>query len=148
MTDTIALIALVALVALVVLVALVEAGRLLLGHRHPGRRWYPDCWDLVGGHCEAGESPEEAARRECREEVGVDVGDLRRLEVHLDDAALVAHAFLATSWPGTLTNLAPDEHDDLRWFGVADLPRLRRAHPSYRRWLPRVLAEVSGTAAR
>nr|WP_231918584.1 NUDIX domain-containing protein [Microlunatus sagamiharensis] len=43
----------------------------MLGHRHPARRWYPDCWDLFGGHVEPGESPEQAARRVPR-------GDQRR----------------------------------------------------------------------
>ena len=32
-------------------------GRVLMVHRHPDRRWYPDCWDLIGGHIEPGESP-------------------------------------------------------------------------------------------
>ncbi|OYN98759.1 hypothetical protein CGZ95_11820 [Enemella evansiae] len=40
--------------------ALVRDGRVLLAHRHPERRWYPDCWDLVGGHVEPGETPEQA----------------------------------------------------------------------------------------
>jgi 8-oxo-dGTP pyrophosphatase MutT (NUDIX family) len=47
--------------------ALVRDGRVLLAHRHPARRWYPDCWDLVGGHIEPGESPVHAVTRECRE---------------------------------------------------------------------------------
>lgn len=127
MTDTIAL------------VALIEGGRLLLGHRHPDRRWYPDCWDLVGGHVEPGESPEQAGRRECREEIAVDIIDLHPLEVHLDDPALDAHAFLATSWSGRPTNAAPHEHDAISWFTSAELPRLRLAHPSYLQWLTGLL---------
>lgn len=38
--------------------ALVLDAKVLLGHRHPARRWYPSCWDLIGGHVEVGESPE------------------------------------------------------------------------------------------
>jgi len=40
---------------------LVRDGLVLLAHRHPSRRWYPGCWDLAGGHVEAGESPHQAA---------------------------------------------------------------------------------------
>ena len=40
--------------------ALVRDGLVLLGHRHPARRWYLDCWDLVGGHVEPGELPRHA----------------------------------------------------------------------------------------
>ena len=57
--------------------ALVRDGLVLLVHRHPSRRWYPDCWDLVGGHVDLGESPHQAVRRECREELDVDVHDPR-----------------------------------------------------------------------
>src|SRR5215208_3514527 len=55
--------------------ALVRDGHVLLVHRHPSRRWYPDCWDLVGGHVESGGLPHQAASRECLEELGVRVHD-------------------------------------------------------------------------
>ena len=55
--------------------ALVRDGLVLLVHRHPSRRWYPDCWDLVGGHVESGESHRQAVSRECLEELGVRVHD-------------------------------------------------------------------------
>ena len=38
----------------------VRDGRMLLGHRLPGRGYYPDVWDLIGGHLRQGESPESA----------------------------------------------------------------------------------------
>ncbi|GLY33380.1 NUDIX domain-containing protein [Kineosporia sp. NBRC 101731] len=58
--------------------ALVRGDWLLLCHRSPSRRWYPNVWDLPGGHVDADESELEALRRELREEVGVDVA-------HIDD---------------------------------------------------------------
>src|SRR6185437_13155797 len=57
----------------VVAVILREADRLLLCHRAPSRRWYPDVWDFAGGHVEPGEQPEEALRREIAEELGVEL---------------------------------------------------------------------------
>jgi len=53
--------------------ALVRDGLMLLAHRHPSRRRYPDCWDLVGGHVESGELPFQAVSRECVEKLGVHV---------------------------------------------------------------------------
>jgi 8-oxo-dGTP diphosphatase len=49
----------------------VRAGRLLLVHRavEPWR----DRWDIPGGFCEHDEHPAETARRETREETGLDV---------------------------------------------------------------------------
>lgn len=34
---------------------------------------FPNHWDLIGGHVEAGETPEVALVREAREEIGVDL---------------------------------------------------------------------------
>lgn len=123
----------------VAIVALIAHGRVMLGHRHPARRWYPDCWDLFGGHVEPGESPEQAARRECREEISVDVLDLESIDAPDDDPAVVAHAFLTRRWIGQPINAEPDEHDAIGWSTADELPRLRLAQPSYLRWLTDVL---------
>ncbi len=123
----------------IALAALVLDGKILLAHRHPRRRWYPDCWDLVGGHIEAGESPEQALRRECREEIAVDLVTARPLEIDLAVTDVEPHAFLVTDWRGTPVNAAPEEHDALGWFGLDELPELTLAHPSYATWLPPLL---------
>lgn len=34
---------------------------------------FPDHWDLIGGHVEEGESPEQALVREVREELGIEL---------------------------------------------------------------------------
>jgi ADP-ribose pyrophosphatase YjhB (NUDIX family) len=54
-----------------------QAGRLLLV-RHAG---HDDGWGVLGGAVEVGESPAEAAVRETREEIGVDVRLVRLLDV-------------------------------------------------------------------
>ena len=111
--------------------ALVREGRVLLAHRHPRRRWYPDCWDLVGGHIEDGESPLDAVVRECAEEIGVVVDDPTPFDVTIDDPALEPHAFLVTRWSGEIANCAPEEHDGLGWFNAAELADLVLADPAY-----------------
>jgi len=45
-------------------------GRIFSQRRSLTRATFPGCWDLVGGHVEAGESPLDALRRELREETG------------------------------------------------------------------------------
>lgn len=59
--------------------ALIRDGRVLMVHRNPKRPWYPYCWDLVGGHIEPGETPEQAAIRGCGDKLGVSVCDPRPL---------------------------------------------------------------------
>ena len=110
--------------------ALVRDGQVLLVHRHPSRQWYPDCWDLIGGHVESGELPHQAVRRECLEELGVHVHDPQPIPMTVSDPTLDMHAFLVTRWEGEPVNAAPEEHDDLRWFRPRDLADLKMAHPA------------------
>ena len=47
---------------------------LLIQKRASSKESHPDLWDIsCAGHIEAGTTPEEAAQRECREELGIDV---------------------------------------------------------------------------
>ena len=124
----------------IALAALVRDGLVLLVHRHPLREWYPDCWDLAGGHVETGESPHEAVVRECLEELGVHVPDPLPIAMTSSDPTLEVHAFLVTRWDGEPVDSAPEEHDDLRWFGPAELAGLTLADPAT---LPSLLQQLS-----
>ena len=108
--------------------ALVRDGLVLLAHRQPLRHAYPDRWDLVGGHVEEGELPHQAVGRECLEELGVHIHDPLPIPMTVHDPALEVHAFLVTRWDGEPVNAAPEEHDDLRWFGPSDLAGVELAH--------------------
>ena len=66
---------------LIVAAAVVIAdGRVLLTRRAEGQH-LAGLWEFPGGKLEAGESPEEAVVRECREECGIDVSVERILDV-------------------------------------------------------------------
>ena len=109
---------------------LVRDGLVLLVHRHPSRRWYPDSWSFsAGGHVEADELPHQAVSRECLEELGVHVHDPASIPITVSDPTLDVHAFLVTRWDGEPVNAAPEEHDDLRWFRPSELADLKLAHP-------------------
>jgi 8-oxo-dGTP diphosphatase len=54
----------------------------------------PGCWGLFGGHLDAGESPEEAVRRELLEEIGWQPKTVRFWLHHRNERRL-AHVFLA-----------------------------------------------------
>ena len=122
--------------------ALVRDGRVLLGHRSPDRRWYPDVWDLPGGHVEDGEDELTALRRELREELAVeatliDAEPVARISDRAGDLEL--GLWVVRRWRGEPTNTSPDEHDELRWVAADGLPDLALAHPSYVSLLPGLL---------
>jgi 8-oxo-dGTP diphosphatase len=113
----------------VVVGALVRHGRVLLVHRSPDRDAYPGVWDLPGGHVEPGESELEALARELHEELGVRVttgsaSPLCRLAAGRGEESVRLGAWLVSDWRGTPANLAPEEHDEIRWFGAEELPPL------------------------
>jgi mutator protein MutT len=99
-------------------------GRLLLARRSPTKRFFPSCWDLIGGHVEAGETPAEALVREIREEVGVTptrFAPLAPLTVTAPGTpGATYHLFHVTDWTDGGPRLLGDEHTDLRWFTVEE----------------------------
>jgi mutator protein MutT len=53
-----------------------ERGRVYVHRRTTERRLLPGIWDIVGGHLEAGETPEQALAREVEEETGWKVREI------------------------------------------------------------------------
>ena len=111
----------------VVVGALVREGRVLLVHRSPNKHAYPDIWDLPGGLIEAGESELGALTRELHEELGVQIATdtasrLCRLTIGPAGEPALMSAWLVRDWQGTPANVAPEEHDDIGWFGLEELP--------------------------
>ncbi|MFZ2014380.1 MAG: NUDIX domain-containing protein [Nocardioides sp.] len=111
----------------VVVGALVRQGRVLLVHRRPDKRARPDVWDLPGGVMEAGETELGALTRELHEELGIRMGTasashLSRLAAGPEDEPALLSAWLVREWRGTPANVAPEEHDDIGWFGLEELP--------------------------
>jgi mutator protein MutT len=65
-------------------IALVRRGGRYLVRQRPAQTVYAGYWEFPGGKCEPGESPAEAAARECYEETGlaVVVGPKRHSTIH------------------------------------------------------------------
>jgi 8-oxo-dGTP pyrophosphatase MutT (NUDIX family) len=122
----------------------VHERRVLLGHRRPDRASFPDTWDIIGGHVEPRESPRRALVRELREELGL-ITELDGPWRELTDAALgiALTVWLVSAEPGEITNAAPEEHDELRWFTADELHGLAFPHPTY----PDLLRTASDAAA-
>lgn len=59
------------------------------------------------------------------------------------DLSIELTVWLVTGAPDEITNAAPDEHDELRWFTPAELHGLDFPHPAY----PDLLRAASDVAA-
>ena len=65
-----------------------EEGRILLQHRDKNIKRFPDCWGFFGGEIEERETPEEAVKREAKEELGIDLKNFelfKRYELKRED---------------------------------------------------------------
>ena len=98
-------------------------------HRSPSRRWYPDAWDLPGGHVEPGEAPHRALERELAEELAIEatVAGERFARVRGDDFRM--DVWVLDRWSGEPTNQDPHEHDALAWLTAQEMGALRLADP-------------------
>lgn len=97
-------------------------GRYLLVRRSKASKAYGGYWAFPGGHMEQGETPEQAAIRECFEEIGTGpTGKLQSLGVVDGFETFLCH--IESPFQPTLNH----EHSDYVWAGL-DLPK--PMHPS------------------
>lgn len=101
---------------------------LALRRAAPPRAGY---WETPGGFCDGWEHPAEAALREGREELGVELilGDLLGLYLgsyeFQDEILPVLEAFYLARLPANaMIRLDPGESSDMQWFPLADPPAL------------------------
>lgn len=127
--------------ARIVTAVLRDGDRILLVHRNAGRRWFPDVWDLPGGHVDQGEEPTESLVRELREELGIRASEPSGPPMHeIRGATFHMRIWSVDEWTGTPVNAAPDEHDAVAWFEASHLGSLRLAHEPLLPLLTAVLA--------
>jgi ADP-ribose pyrophosphatase YjhB (NUDIX family) len=104
-------------------VVIVRDGRLLLGRR--AKPPFEGEWEVPGGFVERGEHPVEAAVREVREELGIDVTLTGLLGVYLEDSSR-GEPLQVTVYVGSTeaTEATPDpaEVSDWAWFAPEDAP--------------------------
>lgn len=83
-------------------------------------------WAAPGGYLDHGEALEACAARETREETGLEICDIRFLAVANDRFPDGKHNvtiwFAADAPDGEARVAAPEELDEVRWFGWGDLP--------------------------
>lgn len=102
---------------------IVKDGHVLMARRVNGQRagWYGWC----GGKLEFGETLQACAKREAREEAGIEITRLRLLCIStfvIDDQHWLDVEFLADIADGEPHTAAPDELTDWAWYPIDQLP--------------------------
>lgn len=103
-----------------------DAGRIFATQRGYGD--WKDWWEFPGGKIEPGEQPQEALKREIREELdaAIEVGELlRTIEYDYPQFHLTMHCYRCSLADGHLTLL---EHEAAKWLRPDELDSVR--------WLP------------
>ena len=132
----------------VVAALLVQSGKVLLGLRAAGRTFYPEVWDMFGGHVEPGETQAETLVRELQEELGITPTRWTYLETltlpgpapqEQPSDPWTVHLYRVDAWKGTPFNRQPEEHSVIHWFPLLEAMQLPLADPGYPALLARYL---------
>jgi 8-oxo-dGTP diphosphatase len=112
-------------------IMLLKDGKVLLGKRHDdpakadSQLEGAGKWTLPGGKLHFGESFEEAAKREVKEETGIKLNDAEVIAVNNDvveTAHFVTVSLLSEDFEGEAQIMEPDEITEWQWFNLENLP--------------------------
>ena len=112
---------------IVVVAAIIVRDRRIFATQRGYGEW-KDWWEFPGGKIEHGETPEDALKREIREELAteIEMDELfTTVEYDYPKFHLTMHCYLCTIVNGELSLL---EHEDARWLAIDELDSVK--------WLP------------
>ena len=102
-------------------VVIVKNNKILLCNRKKSKSW-----SIPGGKVEFNERIEDAAKREIKEELGLKV-DIKKFIAVAETFENNSH-WISISFLGKITNgkprlLATEEHSEIKWFNLNNLPK-------------------------
>jgi 8-oxo-dGTP pyrophosphatase MutT (NUDIX family) len=107
----------------IALLFIVIDNKVLLFKRSPEETTNPGKYGMLGGHIEKGETPEEALRREIKEEAGVELGSFKKLKTYeLDDVQL--NVFYTNEFDTENIKLDKKEHTGKKFFTLEQLDEM------------------------
>jgi len=106
-------------------------GTILLQYRDKDSKWNQDSWSEFGGQIEEGETPEEAVKRELKEELGIELADLKffkKYELQRQKEIYEQFVFTASlNCPLESLKKQQKEGKDLAFFNCEEIKNLKMA---------------------
>ena len=103
----------------VALLLIIKDNKVLLFKRNPKDTNNPGKYGLIGGGIEDGETPEEALKREVKEEAGVTINSFKKLKTYKFDKTSI-HVFYTNNFNEDEIKLNP-EHTSFKYFTADEL---------------------------
>lgn len=112
-------------------VMLLKDGKILLGKRHEDPEKASSLlngagtWTMPGGKLHFGESFEEGAKREVKEETGLELKNVKVMCINndlIETAHFITVGLISEDFEGEIQTMEPDEITEWKWFGLEDLP--------------------------
>lgn len=101
-----------------------EDGKFLVVRRSKEAPRRPECWDFPGGNFEKGENIVKSAKREVREEVGLEVGELKPIYLQssgkdsVEDLDVISVGYVTSEFEGEI--VLSHEHIEYRWVSAEE----------------------------
>jgi 8-oxo-dGTP diphosphatase len=135
------------LVAVGAMIEHAESGRILLLKRSENIAFLPGVWEDIGGRLKQFEEPEDALRREVREESGLEIEIIRPINIfHLFHGERNAdnEMIIITYWCRSHSDhvVLSQEHSEYRWLSPREALRLAE-HEGVRSDLEAFLSEMA-----
>jgi 8-oxo-dGTP diphosphatase len=103
-------------------------GKILMGKR--GNVFGKGNWAFPGGHLEVGETIEDCAKRELKEETGIEPTKIKLIGIINDirnipgqSRQYIRFVFLIEDFSGEVVNKEPDRCEGWKWFSLDKLPK-------------------------
>lgn len=106
-------------------------GQVLLQKRSANKKFDPNKWALCAGHVDAGESLDDAMKREIKEEIGINIvnGELKsygakEVKIKQKNSHITYFYYLVKDLPVEAFKVQQEELSEVKWFDIDEVIKM------------------------